>query len=332
MDSVRGERTWPGAIAVSGGGDSTALMLLAAQWARESGCERPVVVTVDHGLVPGSKQVAEEVLAKAKTLELDADVLVWRGRKSLSDIENAARAARYRLMGDWCRRHGIHALHVAHTLEDQAETFLLRLARGSGVDGLAAMRKVAPFPLRGFDDLRVVRPLLDVPRGRLRALLTSRGIGWHDDEMNSDSRFARVRLRAVWPALELAGLSAGRIADAANHLARARAALDHSTATLLAAMSRFEDNHVLVDGAALAAAPREIGLRALARILMQVSARDYRSRFERLEALYDAISSDALGGGRTLLGCTVKPASKRRQSFGPRTLLIAREPGRSREY
>ena len=332
MDSVSGERSWPGAVAVSGGGDSTALMLLAAEWARESGCAKPVVVTVDHGLAPGSNRVAEEVVAKAKRLELDADVLVWRGRKPVSDIENAARAARYRLMGSWCRRHGIGALYVAHTLEDQAETFLLRLARGSGVDGLAAMRKVAPFPLRGFEDLRVVRPLLDVPRGRLRALLANRGIGWHDDEMNSDSRFARVRLRAAWPALEVAGLSAGRIADAANHLARARAALDHSTEMLLAAVSRFEDDHVLVDGAALAAAPREIGLRALARMLMQVSARDYRSRFERLEGLYDAICSDALAGGRTLLGCTVKPAPKRRQSFGPRTLLIGPEPRRGREY
>jgi tRNA(Ile)-lysidine synthase len=327
MDSVRGEGAWPGALAVSGGGDSTALMFLAAQWARESECEIPIILTVDHGLVPGSGRIADEVVARAQALELEAHVLVWRGRKPASDIENAARAARYRLMGNWCQWHGIPALHVAHTLEDQAETFLLRLARGSGVDGLGAMHRIAPFPLQGFEGLRVVRPLLGVPRARLRALLAKQGVRWHEDAMNADPRFARVRLRAAWPALEAAGLSAERIADAAKHLARARAALDHNTVGLLAAASQIHENYVLVDAAALAAAPREIGLRALARVLMQVSARDYRPRFERLESLFDAICMGSFARGRTLHGCIVKPALKRHQCFGPATLMIGPEPG-----
>jgi tRNA(Ile)-lysidine synthase len=300
-------------------------MLLLAEWARGSGREKPVVLTVDHGLAPGSDRVAAEVAANARRLGLEAHILEWRGRKPVADIEGAARAARYRLMGDWCRSQGLHTLYVAHTLEDQAETFLLRLARGSGVDGLAAMREIAGFPLPEFEGVRVVRPLLTVPRARLRALLTAREVDWHDDAMNTDSRFARARLRALWPQFAAAGLSADRIADAARHLARARVALDHDVEALLVQASEKSGNSVLLDSRALAAAPTEIGLRAMARLLMQVSARNYRPRFERLENLYGAICAGSLAGGRTLHGCAVKPAPKRRQSFGPRTLLISPE-------
>lgn len=332
MNTAAGEGLWPGALAVSGGGNSTALMLLVAEWAQEVGCEKPVVLTVDHGLTPGSDRIADEVQARAEALGLGVHVLVWRGRKPAANIESAARAARYRLMGSWCRKQGIRALYVAHTLEDQAETFLLRLARGSGVDGLAAMSRVTPFPLRDFGDLRIVRPLLDAPRAGLRAFLTERGIAWHEDAMNADPRFARVRLRAAWPALSAAGITAERIADAAQHLSRARTALDHDTETFLAGATRLDGNAVLLDGAALSAQPREIGLRALARVLLQVSARDYRPRFERLEGLYDGIRNGTLAGGRTLHGCVVKPATERRQSFGPRTLLICSEPRKRSEY
>jgi tRNA(Ile)-lysidine synthase len=333
MAAVRREGAqWPGAVAVSGGGDSLALMVLLADWARATGQETPVVLTVDHGLTPGSDHVAAKVAAVSRGMGLEAQVLSWRGRKPVSDIEGAARAARYRLMGNWCRANETLALYVAHTLEDQAETFLLRLGRGSGVDGLAAMREVADYPMPGFAQLRVVRPLLSIPRARLRALLAARGLAWHDDAMNSDPRFARTRLRTLMPQLAAAGVAAERIADAARHLARARVALDHNVGSLLAQSSSTSGKSLLLDGGALAAAPREIGLRALARVLMQISARDYRPRFERLESLFDAVCAGSLAGGRTLHGCMVKPAPKRRQSFGPRTLLIDREPQTGGEY
>lgn len=327
MESLlRDGAVWPAAVAVSGGGDSTALMFLLAEWARNAGRQDPVVLTVNHRLVPGSDRVAAGVVTNARNLGLDAYEIVWRARKPASNIENAARAARYRLMGSWCRAKGILGLYVAHTLEDQAETFLLRLARGSGVDGLAAMRAISGFPVAGFDNMRLVRPLLSMRRAGLRTLLAERGLDWHDDAMNDDPRFARVRLRAAWPSLAAAGLTAERIADAAAHLARARDALDHDTVALLAAASQFRGKHVLLDAAMLTTAPREIGLRALARVLMEVSVRDYRPRFERLENLFDAICSDTLQGGRTLHGCSVRPAPKRLQCFGPHTLLVRPEP------
>ena len=318
---------WPGAVGVSGGADSLALLLLLANWAAERGVPAPVALTVDHGLQPHSRAQAEKVMQRAREHGLRAHVLRWGGRKPAADIEAAAREARYRLMGGWCARNGIRCLFVAHSLDDQAETFLLRLMRGSGVDGLAAMAEVAPYPSPKCESLRLARPFLGVPRANLRAYLSGRNEPWFEDDMNTDARFARARLRAAWPALEAMGFSSGRIATAAGHLARARAALDQDASDLLTRASRKAGECVLLDGAAVAAAPEEIGNRCLARVLMQVSGRFYRPRFNGLERLAVAICSQDLKGGRTLHGCCIGPASKREACFGPRTVRITPEHG-----
>ncbi|HEX9158612.1 MAG TPA: tRNA lysidine(34) synthetase TilS [Rhizomicrobium sp.] len=329
MDDVLAEgATWPAAVGVSGGADSLALMYLLADWAQARENKPPVVLAVDHGLQRGSNHVAEAVAARARRLGLSAHVLRWAGRKPRADIEGAARTARYRLMGDWCRRHDIHTLYVAHSMEDQAETFLLRLMRGSGVDGLAAMAPVGPYPAPKCENLHLARPLLTVPRAKLRGVLVGRGETWVEDEMNRDRRFARVRLREGWPVLHEMGFSAERIAAAARHLACARAALERDASELLARAARPDGNAVLVDAAAIAAAPKEIGLRVLARVLMQVSGQFYRPRFERLERLVAAVRLDAVERGRTLHGCCIRPAPKRLACFGGGTLRISQEAGR----
>jgi tRNA(Ile)-lysidine synthase len=318
---------WPGAVAVSGGGDSVALMRLLADWARARKLDAPKILTVDHGLAAGSKTRANDVKAQAKTLNLACEILSWKGRKPKSDIEANARAARYRLMGEWCRVHGIRYLYVAHSQDDQAETFLLRLARGSGLDGLSAMRRVAPFPLEGFAGLSLVRPLLEMSRDDLRSFLKSRRIAWHDDPMNADLRFARVRFRALRPVLEEAGLTGARLAGAARHLARAREALERETATLLGTSTRKDGARILIDGKALAAAPRELGLRALAHLLNEVGGQIYRPRFDRLEALFDSLSNAGFRA-RTLHGCRLGRAPRRLAVFGSATLLLEKEAGR----
>lgn len=314
---------WPGAVAVSGGGDSLALMAMLAVWAKARNAPAPIVLTVDHGLRRGSAADAKRVVQAAKKIDLKAHVLNWKGAKPKSDIEAAAREARYRLMGEWCRAHGISKLYVAHNLEDQAETFLLRLARGSGLDGLCGMQAIAPYPLAGFDGLKLVRPLLGVSRESLRNYLKAAGLDWTDDPMNSDPQFARVKIRVAWPALEALGLTPQRIADAANHLGRARAALEQATQTLLAHACRFEDGMAVLDASALAAAPREIGLRALASVLSRISGQPYRPRFERLERLFDGLTH---GRAATLHGCRIGPAPKRyRAHFAGTTVTILRE-------
>lgn len=331
MDAaLRGGASWPGAVAVSGGADSLALMVLLTEWAGAHRQAPPIVLTVDHGLRPGSARDAAMVAQRAAAHKLEAHILPWRGRRPVSDVERAARDARYRLLGEWCRANGLSSVFVAHTIRDQAETFVLRLARGSGVDGLAAMVEVSPLPAPGFGAITVARPLLSMSHGRLRAFLEARGVPWLEDEMNSDPRFARARLRAAWPALEGVGLSTARIAAAARHLARARAALDNDAAELLARASVRSRDCTLLDAARLAAAPEEIGLRALARLLMQVSGRAQRPRFEQLQRLFAAICKRGLARGATLHGCLIRPAPKRRAQFGPGTLQILQETSRRR--
>jgi tRNA(Ile)-lysidine synthase len=321
---------WPGAVAVSGGADSLALMHLLARWAGKSKRAKPLVLSVDHGLRHESAGEAKKVARWAKALDLPCEILTVTGKKPKSDIEAWARDQRYRLMGERLGKRGITALYVAHHQDDQAETFLLRLARGSGLDGLGAMRGLSSFPLPGFESLSVARPLLNLPRAGLRAYLEARKQDWLEDPMNGETRFARNRIRALLPALAEAGLTTQRIADAALHLARAREALDMATAAVMARACRRQGDIMLLDPEALAAAPREIGLRALAALLGTMSGETYRPRFASLERLFDRLAAGNLGGGATLHGCRIAPMPRRFQAFGPKTLGIARESSRTR--
>ena len=319
---------WPGAVAVSGGADSLALMHLLADWAASGKRPKPLVLSVDHGLRRQSAGEARKVARWAKALGLRHEILTVKGKKPKSDIEAWARDERYRLMGKRLGKHGLTVLYVAHHQDDQAETFLLRLARGSGLDGLGAMRKLAAFPLPGFQHLSLARPLLSLPRAALRDFLKRRKQDWLEDPMNGEARFARSRIRALMPALEEAGLTSQRICDAALHLTRAREALDLATAAVLARACRKEGDLLLLDSQALAAAPREIGLRALAGLLGTLSGAPYRPRFDALERLFDRLAGGTLAGGATLHGCRIAPAPRRLQHFGPNTLVMSRESSR----
>jgi tRNA(Ile)-lysidine synthase len=309
-------------------------MHLLAASARAAKSLAPMVLTVDHGLRAGSAQDARKVAAFAKRAGLKATILSWRGKKPKAGIEAAAREARYRLMGAWLTRHRIGTLFVGHTEDDQAETFLLRLARGSGLDGLAAMQARAPWPVQGFPQLSVARPLLSFSRQDLRDYLTLLDQPWLDDPMNQDEAFDRVKIRKARSALAEAGLSTARIAAAASHLARAREALEVVTGAVLARAMRplREGDGILLESAALAAAPREVALRALAAVLMAVGGQPYRPRFESLERLFDRIADGSLKGGATLHGCQISPAPRK---FAGHHLLVRaerpRKTGGSRE-
>jgi tRNA(Ile)-lysidine synthase len=301
------------AIGVSGGADSLALALLAADWARRRRGS-VTALTVDHGLRPEAAAEARQVGRWLAARGIRHTRLVWRGAKPHKNIQALARAARYGLMTAWCRRQGMLHLLLAHHQDDQAETLLLRLARGSGLDGLAAIAPVAEQT-----GLRLVRPLLDVPRDRLVATLEAAGQPWIDDPSNSNLAHARVRLRALGPSLAAEGLSAERLAATARRLGRARAAVESAVADLLArAATLHEAGYCRLEPAALLAAPDEVALRALGRALTTVSGGAYGPRLDGLERLLAAIAGGGLGGGRTLAGCRIVP---RRGG-----LLLCREP------
>lgn len=216
------------AVAVSGGGDSMALSLLMADWTRaRSG--RALALVVDHGLREESAEEAAQVQSRLENAGLAAEVLAWTGPKPEANRQAEARKARYELMAAHCAERGILHLALAHHREDQAETLLLRLGRGSGLDGLAAMP-----PVRELPQVRLLRPLLQVPRECLRASLRERGIAWIEDPSNQDTQYSRVRLRNLAPDLAAEGMTPERLTKTAGHLGRARAVLEAEVTALLA--------------------------------------------------------------------------------------------------
>jgi tRNA(Ile)-lysidine synthase len=201
------------AVGCSGGPDSLALTLLAA----DAFPGRVHALIVDHGLRAGSAVEAGQTQAWLTAQNIPSDILVRTGEKPMSGIQAAARAARYRLLGAGCDRLGTGILLLAHHLDDQAETFLMAIGRGAGVNGLAGMAAC-----RNEGEINIVRPLLAIPKARLIATLEARGQAWIDDPGNANRRFDRVRLRQQMAALADAGVTPVLLAGAAVRLADAR--------------------------------------------------------------------------------------------------------------
>lgn len=287
------------AVACSGGADSLALALLADGWSRDAG-GRVTALIVDHAMRPESGAEAEMVCTRLEKRGVDSVVLKRRGPPLTADRQAGARRARYGLMTEWCRNAGILHLLLGHHRGDQAETLMLRLARGSGVDGLAAIA-----PVNETADLRLLRPLLGVSRDRLTAFLRARDVAWVEDPSNEDTAFARVRMRNLMPALAGEGLGESRLASTAIRMARARAALDVAVADLLArAVAIFPEGYALLSPQQVLAAPADTGLRALSRLLSCIGGKSHGPRLEGLELLYGWIAGGT-GGGRTLAGCRI---------------------------
>lgn len=317
-------------IAVSGGGDSMAMLHLAAGWARVFGI-RLWPVTIDHGLRPESASEAEMVAAECRVLGLPHSTLHWQDRSGRGNLQDAARNARRALIGRW--RGLCHHVLFAHTLDDQAETFLMRLARGSGVEGLSAMAAQQRVPVAGrlvplhvpggppwpatlTPDWTILRPLLAVSRADLRHYATVLRIPFVDDPSNADPRFDRVRIRALLDPIAAEGLTRERLAETAARMARAQVALGRRAHDVAAELLRPGLlGNVTLDRDGFAAIEAETQLRIAAAALQTVASATYRPREAALESAVDRWLS---GGQVTLHGCLMIAADAR--------LIVAREP------
>lgn len=290
------------AVAVSGGPDSMALLLLAAAWAAGRGGTSTALI-VDHGLRPEAGAEARAVAERCAARGLDCEVLHWDGAKPDAGIQEAARAARYGLLAGWCRANAVAHLLVAHHAGDQAETFLYRMGRGSGADGLAGMPSVT---IR--DGVRILRPLLDVAPDRLRALLESEGVPWVDDPSNRDGRFARVAVRRRIEALGERGFGLAVFGEATAALGAVRAERERARARLAAeAVALYPEGYADIALAVLRGADGDVARDLLAAVLRTVGGAHYAPRRARLARLADEILSGALERPRTLGGCAIVP-------------------------
>jgi tRNA(Ile)-lysidine synthase len=295
-------------LAVSGGPDSTALMVLAARWAKRlRRAPKLVAVTVDHGLRPEAAREAAAVKRLAKKLGIAHRTLAWRGRKPQSGLQQAARIARYRLLADTAARAGYAHILTAHTLDDQAETILFRLARGSGLLGLAGMAHASPLPIGSQASLFLVRPLLGLPKARLIATLATERIAYSEDPSNFDPRFTRTRLRGLMPELAREGLDAPGLARFALRVRRAEAALEFAVGAARAALAPGpwpERGPITFATVQFANLPAEVALRLLGRAIAHVGD-EGPVELGKLEALYEALRLAASRLRRTLAGAQI---------------------------
>jgi tRNA(Ile)-lysidine synthase len=330
-------------LAVSGGPDSTALLFLAARWAKSLKQEpKLVAATVDHGLRKESKREAADVAKLAKKLGVPHRILSWTGKKPKSGIQQNARKARYALLMEVARKAGAAHILTAHTLDDQAETVLMRMTRGSGIGGLAGMARRSRL-----DGHVLVRPFLDIPKARLVATLKAAKISYAEDPSNIDPKYTRARLRPLMASLVGEGLDARRLVVLAARLRRADAALEAETerviATLPAGMAG--QGVITLPAASFARLPSEIALRVLGRAVAK-RATEGAVELGKLEALLAAVVAAAQKRQktpfrRTLAGALVSasgdkisveaaPARKKPPTASPLTKRGGRPAGRGK--
>jgi tRNA(Ile)-lysidine synthase len=318
-------------LAVSGGPDSTALLFLAARWAkRMKRAPKLVAVTVDHGLRAEAAGEAAAVKRLARRLGVSHRTLLWRGKKPKSGLQEAARIARYRLLAQAALKEGCAHIVTAHTLDDQAETVLFRLARGSGVIGLAGMAPVSPLPGGGEGEVFLLRPLLHVAKARLVATLQAARLGYSEDPTNSDPRFTRPRLRGLMPMLAREGLDARGLARLAARMRRAESAIAFAVAAARAALAPPpwpQRGPIVFEVSRFARLPAEVGLRLLGEAVAHTGD-EGPVELAKLEALYEALRQSRSRLRRTLAGAlvtlsrdrlTVERAPARRASAGRRS-------------
>ena len=219
---------WPGAVpdriglAVSGGGDSIAMLYLMARVARQTG-QKLRVVTVDHRLRPEAAQEAAFVSGVAARLGLAQDVVHWQHDALTGNLMEQAREARYRLIADWARGHGIADVALAHTSDDEAEGFLIGLSRAAGLDGLSGMRRTWTEAGVTFH-----RPFLRQTRAALRGYLVRHGLDWVEDPTNDNDRYTRTKARRVLKGLKPLGITVDRLSTVIHNLAMAQGVVAQS--------------------------------------------------------------------------------------------------------
>ena len=288
------------AVGVSGGADSLALAIWAAENAENCNV-KIVALTVDHRLRPESAAEAEYVRKVMQKYGIEHHILIWDGVKPDTGIEEAARVARYNLLKNWCFSHDIKSIMVAHHQFDQAETFFMRLHRGSGLDGLCGMN-----PVSDYEGLRILRPFLQTNPQKLKDYLKKRKIKWVEDSSNQNEDFLRVKIRKFLPIFsEKTGIDIEKITKTMEILAHSRDYINNQT-------EKFIKNHChkigeLAYGVAqktLLQTDDEIVYRFLAYACRKIGKKIYQPRAEDLIRLQEKIKKENFSGC-TLSGCEI---------------------------
>jgi len=282
-------------VAVSGGGDSTALLLMMRKWADKAGVKL-AAATVNHGLRPEAAAEAAQVAQTCARLGVAHETLYWTGWDHMGNIQAEARKARYRLLAEWAKSRDISTVALGHTSEDQAETVLMRLIRGSGVDGLAGMT-----PTVTRSQISWIRPLLSFAREDLRGVLRGQNVDWCEDPSNQDDSFLRIRIRKLMGAT---GLKTDGLVKTAARMQSARRFLELSCQTVARQLAQVTPlGDIEIDFAGFMAMDTELQTRLMAHSLQWVASTPYRPR---LDSLHTILKTKDKISRQTLAGCVVE--------------------------
>ena len=285
------------AVAVSGGIDSVCLL----HWCKLVGMDI-VALHINHGLRDVAETETQYVRDLCSALDVPYEIFYWTGEKPTVGLESAAREARYKMMTDFCKANDIYALLVAHQADDQIETFLMNLGRGSGLYGLAAMRRETVR-----DGVRIVRPLLDVYRYELRAWCDENKVKYFIDEMNSDPQYTRVRIRQNRYLLdEKLGISDARILLAIENLGRLRDKIESDVDDLV--RSVVDNRRAVFMDTFLFDLGNDIRLKFVGTLIQTIGGDKYPPRLNSLAAALSRLQADCKF---TLGHCTLRRLKNR---------------------
>lgn len=273
------------AVGVSGGADSLAAVLFCNQELKPLGYQI-IALTVDHKLRPTSSKEAIFVADIMKINNIEHHTLIWRGEKPKTGIEETARSARYDLLAKWCFKNNVKYLITAHHLLDQAETFLMRLERGSGLDGLCGMKEITPH-----QNLFILRPFLKTHPNIFKTYLTKKDITWVEDESNHDNNLLRVKMRNFLPVLEKqTGITALQIADTMERLQSSRSYFERKTQNILENhFKNFENTAFACKVEFFQNLENEIQYRLTSHLLKKIAGTSYPPEAQKLLSLLSKI-------------------------------------------
>ena len=288
------------ALAVSGGRDSMALMYLVYRWKAHLALNIEIeVLTVNHNLRKAAEDECGFVQKIAKNYGFKHKVLIWEHEHVETSIQEKARKARYQLMLDYVREENIDTILTAHTSDDNIETFIMRLAKGSGLNGLKSINEI-----RHEDRIQIQRPLLSLSRSLTTEILRSTGNEWVDDPTNDDERFERVKIRNNISLLSSFNISSDNLTKTIQRLARAHESISFFTNLVSEELVELSElGHANVNFDKLRYYPKEIILRVFAKALTDVNGGNVS--LSSLEAVFaELIKTER---SKTLNGCQIIP-------------------------
>lgn len=287
------------AVAISGGCDSMALTLALNDF-----CERNKIkiqaLTIDHGIRKNSKNEAKKVGELLKKFKIPHKILTIPPTQiPQKNIEANLREIRYKMLSKFCQKNQIEFLFVGHHLGDIAENFLIRLFRGSGLDGLSPMQKISEI-----NGIKIIRPFLEISKDELKNYLIEKNIEWFEDETNDDEKFLRNKIRKFLASFDDKNLLEKRIYNASNEIAKTRDFFDEIMSEYeLEIIEQTVDDIILINRQKLGEINQAIALKILAKILMKIGNKNYKPRKEKLIRFYEYLIADGAIKKREFYGC-----------------------------